>query len=119
MGHFLSSDLGADFLSGNWTWYAVLLGMWVFNTVLGEELLLRGFLLPRMNGVLGRWDWAANGALFTAYHLHVPRALPGRLFSLILLCYPAKRYRTALLGILVHSIQTVFFGLIGLNLVMA
>jgi hypothetical protein len=49
----------------------------------------------------------------------VPRALPGRLFSLILLCYPAKRYRTALLGILVHSIQTVFFGLIGLNLVMA
>ena len=118
MGHFLSSDLGASFLSGNWTWYAVLICMFIFNTVLGEELLFRGFLLPRMNGVFGRWDWAANGLFFTAYHLHVPWAIPGRIFSLILLCYPAKRYRTAVLGILVHSIQTVFFAVIGLTLVM-
>lgn len=117
MGHFLSSDLGAEFLSGNWTWFAVLICMFVFNTVLGEELLFRGFLLPRMNGVFGRWDWVANGLLFTAYHLHVPWAIPGRLLSIILLCYPAKRYRTAVLGILVHSIQTVFFAVIGLGLV--
>ena len=118
MGHFLSSDLGASFLLGNWTWYAVLMAMFVFNTVLGEELLFRGFLLPRMNGAFGRWDWAANGVYFTAYHLHVPWAIPGRLLSLILLCYPAKRYRTALLGMAVHSIQTAFFGVIGLSLVL-
>jgi hypothetical protein len=30
--------------------------LWVFNTVLGEELF-RGFLLPRMNGAFGRGDW--------------------------------------------------------------
>jgi membrane protease YdiL (CAAX protease family) len=92
--------------------------MFVFNTVLGEELLFRGFLLPRMNGAFGRGDWVANGLYFTAYHLHVPWALPGRLFSLVLLCYPAKRYQTALLGILVHSVQTVFFAVIGLGLVL-
>jgi membrane protease YdiL (CAAX protease family) len=36
----------------------------VFNTVLGEELLFRGLLLPRMNGVFGERDWLANGVLF-------------------------------------------------------
>lgn len=118
LGLFLSSDLGQSFLSGNWGWYAVMIVMFVFNTILGEELLFRGFLLPRMNGAFGRWDWAANGLYFTAYHLHVPWALPGRLFSLVLLCYPAKRYRTALLGIAVHSVQTVFFAVIGLTLVL-
>jgi membrane protease YdiL (CAAX protease family) len=46
--------------------------MLVFNTVLGEELLFRGFLLPRMNGAFGRGDWLANGVLFAAYHLHMP-----------------------------------------------
>ena len=40
--------------------------MTVFNTVLGEELLFRGLLLPRMNGVFGRRDWLANGVLFAA-----------------------------------------------------
>jgi membrane protease YdiL (CAAX protease family) len=118
LGLFLSSDLGQTFLAGNWTWYAVMVVMFVFNTVLGEELLFRGFLLPRMNGAFGRGDWVANGLYFTAYHLHVPWALPGRLFSLVLLCYPAKRYQTALLGILVHSVQTVFFAVIGLGLVL-
>jgi uncharacterized protein len=118
LGLFLASDLGQSFLSGNWGWYAVMIVMFVFNTVLGEELLFRGFLLPRMNGAFGRWDWVANGLYFTAYHLHVPWALPGRLLSLVLLCYPAKRYRTALLGIAVHSVQTVFFAVIGLTLVL-
>jgi membrane protease YdiL (CAAX protease family) len=44
----------------------------VFNTVLGEELLFRGLLLPRMQGAFGRGDWVANGVLFAVYHLHVP-----------------------------------------------
>jgi uncharacterized protein len=118
LGLFLSSDLGQHFLSGNWTWYAVMIVMLVFNTVLGEELLFRGLLLPRMNGAFGRWDWVANGLLFTAYHLHVPWAMPGRLLSVVLLSYPAKRYRTAMLGIVVHSVQTVFFAVLGLTLVL-
>jgi len=43
----------------------------VFNSVLGEELLLR-LLLPKMQGVLGRRDWVPHGALFAVYHLHQP-----------------------------------------------
>jgi CAAX protease family protein len=31
------------------------------NTVLGEELLFRGYLLPRMNRTFGRFDWLVRG----------------------------------------------------------
>jgi membrane protease YdiL (CAAX protease family) len=71
-GAFLGSDAGKAFMHGAWGWYALMLVWFVFNTVLGEELLFRGFLLPRMNGVFKRKDWLANGLLFAGYHLHVP-----------------------------------------------
>ena len=91
--------------------------MLVFNTVLGEELLFRGFLLPRMNGAFGRGDWVANGLLFTGYHLHVPWAMPATLLDMFTLAYPTKRYRSAWIGIAVHSAQSVFFALLILTLV--
>ena len=61
----VESDAGKEFLSGAWGWYGLLLVSFLFNTMLGEELLFRGFLLPRMNGAFGRGDWVANGLLFT------------------------------------------------------
>ena len=39
----------------------------VFN-IFGEELYYRGFLMPKMRGVFGSWDWVANGILFTLKH---------------------------------------------------
>ena len=79
----------------------------VFNTVLGEELLFRGVLLPRMHGAFGDRDWVANGVLFAAYHLHKPWVIPATLLDMFLIAYPAKRYRSAWIGIVVHSAQTV------------
>jgi membrane protease YdiL (CAAX protease family) len=118
LGAFLNSTAGQDFLSGNWGWFAVIVTMFVLNTVLGEELLFRGLLLPRMQGVFGRWDWVANGVLFTAYHLHVPWAMPRVLLDMFALAGPSRRYRSALLGIAVHSAQSVVFGVLVLVLVL-
>jgi hypothetical protein len=81
--------------------------MFLFNTVLGEELLFRGYLLPRMNGAFRRGDWVANGLLFTVYHLHVPWVMPATLVESFLLAYPTKRYRSAWIGIAVHNAQSV------------
>ena len=87
---FLQSDAGQGFMSGNWLWFAVLLVMFLFNTALGEELLFRGFLLPRMSGAFGRLDWVANGVLFAFYHLHVPWAILGSLVAeMFLVAYPS------------------------------
>jgi membrane protease YdiL (CAAX protease family) len=117
LGLFLESDAGQTFLSGAWGWFGLMVALWVFNTVLGEELLFRGLLLPRMNGAFGRGDWAANGVLFAAYHLHVPWAIPTALADAFVLAYPTKRYRSAWIAIAVHSSQALFFAALVLAVV--
>ncbi len=119
MGIFLGSPAGRLMLSGAFGWFAVIGLLLVFNTVLGEELLFRGFLLPRMSRVFGRWDWFANGVLFTAYHLHAPWAMPFTLFDSMILAYPSRRYRSALIGIIVHSSQSVLAGALLVKLVLS
>jgi uncharacterized protein len=112
-GEFLGSDAGHTLLAGSWGWFAIIVTLLVCNTVIGEELLFRGFLLPRMNGVFGRKDWLANGVLFAAYHLHTPWVMPAALFDTFIISYPSKRYGSALIGIVVHSAQSVvLFGLV-------
>ncbi|HVN12700.1 MAG TPA: CPBP family intramembrane glutamic endopeptidase [Kineosporiaceae bacterium] len=118
LGLFLDSSAGKTFLHGAWGWYGLLLTMFLFNTVLGEELLFRGLLLPRMNGVFGRLDWLANGALFAVYHLHVPWAIPSTLLDTFLVAYPVKRYGSAWIGIAVHSAQSVVLAVLVLTLVL-
>ena len=86
---FLGSDAGEDLLAGSWGWFAIIAALIVFNTVLGEEFLFRGYLLPRMNGRFGRRDWLANGVLFAGYHLHMPWAIPTTLLDTFILSYKA------------------------------
>ena len=104
---FLDSAVGRGLLEGSWLWVAVLATTMLFNTVLGEELLFRGWLLPRMQAAFGRADWAVNGVLFAIYHLHMPWVIPGALVDTLAISYPARRYRSALIGIAVHSAQSV------------
>ena len=116
---FLGSHAGQSFMSGNWGWFAIIVALMVFNTVLGEELLFRGLLLPRMKGAFGRFDWVANGVLFALYHLHVPWVIPQTLLvDTFAEAYPSRRYRSALIGIIVHSSQSVVFLILLLFLVL-
>ena len=115
---FFDSHGGHALLSGSWGWFAVIVALAVFNTVLGEELLFRGLLLPRMNGAFGNRDWLANGVLFAVYHLHMPWVIPAALADTFIISYPAKRYRSALIGIAVHSAQSVVILALSLSLVL-
>lgn len=119
LGAFLGSPEGQSFFAGNWGWLALVAVMFVLNTALGEELLFRGLLLPRMQGAFGRGDWVVNGILFAVYHLHVPWAIPTALVDTFTLSYPSRRYRSALVGIIVHSTQSVFLLALVLALVLA
>jgi membrane protease YdiL (CAAX protease family) len=107
IGLVLATPAGQAFFAQAWGWFALSAALALFNTVLGEELLFRGLLLPRMNGAFGRWDWVANGALFAAYHLHVPWVIPSAVLAGFVLAYPAKRFQSALVSIVVHSSQAV------------
>lgn len=115
---FFDSPTGHQWMSGNWVWFVILVVQFVFNTALGEELLFRGLLLPRM-GSFGRGDWAVNGLLFAGYHLHVPWVIPQTLLvDTFAEALPSRRWRSSLIGIAVHSGQTVFFFVIALVLVL-
>ena len=118
-GAFVASDAGTAFLAGAWGWFAVLIVLWVFNTVLGEELLFRGYLLPRMAGSFGRADWLANGVLFAGYHVHMWWGMPGILLDALTLALPSRYFRSALVGIAVHSAQTVVICALVLPVVLA
>jgi uncharacterized protein len=115
---FLDSDRGEEFFSGAWGWFAVVVVLAVFNTVLGEELLFRGLLLPRMQGACGKWDWVVNGVLFATYHLHQPWSIPTALVDIFALAYPSRRFQSAWMGIIVHSAQSVVLIIIVLGLVL-
>lgn len=117
-GDFMGSDRGEAFFHGAWGWYAVLVVLVLFNTVLGEELLFRG-LLPRMRAVFGKRDWVANGTMFALYHLHMPwRILPTLVDGIFLNAYAARRYQSAWMGIIVHSSQSIFLIAVVLALVL-
>jgi len=108
-----------DRLVGAWWFFALIVVFVVFNTFLGEELLFRGVLLPRMTGVFGRWSWVANGLLFGLYHVHQPWGIvESAIGGVFFLAYPCWRFGSTWMGIIVHSAQSVFVAFLVLGVVL-
>lgn len=119
LSNFIASAESRAQLVGAWWFFGLFVVLAVFNTFLGEEFLFRGVLLPKMNGVFGKWDWVVNGFLFGIYHLHQPWGIPGSiLVGALLFAFPAKYFRSTWMAIVVHSGQSVFFGILILGLVL-
>lgn len=97
---------------GQWWILGLALVSALLNYVLGEELLFRGVLLPRMNGVFGRWDWVANTALFGLYHVHKIWFLPSIVASSFGYAWTAKRYRSIWLAMIVHGVEGFYVFLV-------
>jgi hypothetical protein len=53
------------------------------------------------------------------YHLHQPWSIPSSIVAGLLMAYPTRRFRSAWLGIIVHSAQGVFLAVIVFTLVLA
>ena len=54
-----------DLLRGVWWFFALFVVSGIFNTILGEEFLFPGVLLPKMERVFGRWELGSKrGALW-------------------------------------------------------
>ncbi|HET6845810.1 MAG TPA: CPBP family intramembrane glutamic endopeptidase [Anaerolineales bacterium] len=119
MAGFMGSPESRAALVGNWGLFLLFLVQMFFNTVIGEELLFRGLLLPRMAAAFGKRDWLANGILFGLYHWHQPWGMLGSIIDgALLYAFPTKRFRSAWFGIAVHSGQSVYFAFLLLGLVL-
>ncbi len=99
------SELVDPAFTGQWWIVAVALVSFVLNYALGEELFFRGVLLPRMQGVFGRWDWLANAVLFTLYHTQKMWTLPLVLLTVAPFSWAARRYRTIWFAVILHAIE--------------
>ena len=83
------SQLMSPEFKGQWWLMGIALVHSIFNYFLGEELLFRGVLLPKMQGVFGKYDWVANAVLFGLYHLHEPWSIPENIVGSLPLTWPA------------------------------
>jgi len=103
---------------GNWSLLGLFTAFAVFNTFLGEEFLFRGVLLPKMQGIFGKWDWLANGVLFSFYHLHQPWSILSTLPSGLVFAWSGKHFRSNWFPIILHSGQSIYFLFLILGLVL-
>ena len=119
LGGLLASPGSKASFVGAWWVLGLFFIFGVFNTVLGEEFLFRGVLLPKMNGVFGKWDWVMNGLLFGLYHVHQPWGMiPAIITGIFLYAYPSKRYLSTWMGIIIHSLESLYFLFLILGLVL-
>jgi membrane protease YdiL (CAAX protease family) len=104
-------------LVGNWGFFLAIL--MVSLLTMSEEIIFRGILLPKMNGVFGRADWIANGFLFAFYHLDQPWTWPSKiLYSTLTLALPARLFRSTWFSTAVHLSQAFYFLFLTLGLVL-
>lgn len=113
----LSPELRAQWV-GAWGLLGLFFVNQLFNTFLGEEFLFRGVLLPKMQGLFGKWDWVANAVVFGFYHLHQPWGILDAILTGLIFTFSAKRFHTNWFPIILHSGQSVFFLILILALVL-
>jgi membrane protease YdiL (CAAX protease family) len=83
----------------------------VFN-IFGEEIYYRGYLLPRMRGVFGKWDWVANGVLFTLKHAYQRWLFPGILVGGLCFAFAAGPLGSLPLAMIYHWVGNYLFQII-------
>jgi membrane protease YdiL (CAAX protease family) len=117
MSSMFTPELHAQMV-GDWGLLGLFFVFALFNSVLGEEFLFRGVLLPKMQGTFGKWDWVANGVLFGCYHLQQPWGILDSILTGWIYAFSGKRFRSNWFPIILHSGETVFFLFLILGLVL-
>lgn len=105
-------------LHGAWWFLLLFVVQAAFNTILGEEFLFRGILLPKMEARFGRWSWVANSVLFAVYHVHQPWGIPNSILTGLAYTFPTYRYRSTWMSIILHSSQSIYFTFLILGIVL-
>jgi len=104
------ASLGTTEYKGAWWILGLFIVTSVFNYFFGEEFMYRGILLPKMNGVFGKWDWFFNGILFGFYHLHKPHIiLSTALYFGFVFSLPSRLLQSNWMAVIIHGLE----GLLG------
>lgn len=76
----------------------------IFNIV-GEELMWRGYLLPRQSAALGRNAWVLNGFLWAIFHVGIGWRIAIVLLPIeFVVPYVVQKRQNTWLGIVIHGL---------------
>ncbi len=103
-------------LPGNYPFVLVYFVIGLAFNIICEEIYYRGYLLPRMHGAFGRWDWVANGVLFTLKHVYQPWLYPGILVGGLCFAFAAGPLGSLPLAMVYHWVGNYLFQMIFLVL---
>jgi len=117
MSAMFAPELRAQWV-GAWGLFGLFFVQGILNTFLGEEFIFRGVLLPKMEGVFGKWDWLANGVIFGFYHLHQPWGILSSVVTGLIYAFSSKRFQSNWFSIILHSGQSVYLLFLILGLVL-
>jgi uncharacterized protein len=65
-----------------------------------------------------KWDWLANAVLFGLYHLHKPWTLLSIIVSNLAIVWPAKRFQSNWMAVIVHGAEGIFFIFVVLGVIL-
>ncbi len=97
---------------GQWGYALAYFAGWFFN-IFGEELLWRGYLLPRQIVNYGKWAWLIHGVLWTLWHIFWKWNLLNLLPITLSIAFVAQKTKNTSIPILVHGAVN-FVPLLGL-----
>ena len=112
-----TSGLASPEFVGQWWLLGVVLASNLFNHFLGEEFLFRGVLLPKMEGVFGKWDWVANTALFSLFHWHMPWHPLSIMAAFAFSAWASRRFKSNWIFVIAHGVDGVFLFLLVLAVI--
>jgi membrane protease YdiL (CAAX protease family) len=76
-----------------------------FFNIAGEELLWRGYLLPRQVNAIGRSAWLFNGLLWVVFHLAIGWRIAIVLLPIeFIVPYVVQKRQNTWLGIIIHGL---------------
>lgn len=97
----LTDFLGAP-IRGNWGILALWIPLNLFSMI-GEEFLWRGYILPRQELAHGKWAWVVNGLMWAfLIHASMKWHYIGMLPSMLLTPWLAQRMKNTSASALVH-----------------
>ena len=100
----ISTFMGVALTPENW-WLFPFWLIWVVGGVLGEELVWRGYLLPRHEASYGRWAWLVNGTLWNVpFHLYTLSNFFADMPFYFILPFVTQRLRSTWFAIVIHAL---------------
>ena len=114
----LPTEIMGVSLKGNWLVLIIYALALAFN-ILGEELYMRGYILPRQTLTHGRWAWLVHGILWTLFHFFQRWTYIQLLPITLSLSYVAYRTKNTSIAIAAHYIGNGIIGMIPILFVVA